>query len=343
MLRLNRQPAVPVVRQAVRVLVAIGASELLAHLMHLEDAAWALITSAVVTQTTIGETVSSGRTQLLGALIGGAVSLCAIALRQAGVPEEIALWAALIPLALLAAWRPATRLGLVTVLIALLFPSEGAPFLIPIERVICVLTGVVVSMVVSFAVLHGKTRRDAFHTAAAMIRRIGDTLSAAAQHSIRWQDIAALDTICADSLRQISGYVAEARRERWTSLEKRDPLLAGLPPMLHQLQTDAMVFARTALASPVHDTPAAQAIVQKLVSSLEQIADACDKEADGTHAPGETARKAIDVLPDDGATDVPEWRFICRILRADITGFFDFLTPDQNNSQTSNKKIHTSD
>ncbi len=315
-----------IVRQALRVLIAIGASEGLSLLLRLQDPAWALITAAVVTQTTIGETVSNGRNQLFGALIGGAASMAAITLQQMGLPQEAALWSALIPLAALAAWKPQTRLGLVTVLIAMLFPSDNSPFFVPIQRVICVLAGVIVSMVVSFAVLHEQTRRDAFRLAAAMIRGIGEILDGAAHHDIGWHDIQALDDTSATCLRLIAANVGEARRERWTSLEKRDPMLAALPQALQQLQTDAMVFARTALASPVHDARDAQILVRGLVSALDHIAGLCDEQAHGRPLSEDHAREAIAVIPRGEVTDAPEWRFILRILRSDMTTFIGFLT-----------------
>ncbi|NHO32421.1 FUSC family protein [Acetobacter fallax] len=326
-----------IVRQAIRVLVAIGVSEILSQLLRLQDPAWALITAAVVTQTTIGETVSNGQSQILGALIGGAASLIAISLHQLGLPGEAALWSALIPLAALAAWRPQTRLGLVTVLIAMLFPSDNSPFFVPIQRVICVLAGVIVSMVVSFAVLHEQTRRDAFRLAAAMIRGIGSILDGAAHHNIGWHDIQSLDDTCATCLRRIAANVGEARRERWTSLEKRDPMLAALPQALQQLQTDAMVFARAALASPVHDAQDAQTLVRGLVSALEQIARGCDEQAQGRQPADDYTREALAAIPHDDITAAPEWRFILRILRSDMTAFISFLTDtgDKNRNSTS--------
>ncbi|GBR02534.1 FUSC family protein [Acetobacter oeni] len=331
-----------IVRQAIRVLVAIGASELLSNLMHLQDPAWALITAAVVTQTTIGETVSNGQSQLLGALIGGGASMIAISLHELGLPQEAALWSALIPLAALAAWRPQTRLGLVTVLIAMLFPSDNSPFFVPIQRVICVLAGVLVSMVVSFAVLHDQTRRDAFRLAAAMVRGIGAILDGAAHHDIGWHDIQSLDDTCATCLRRISANVAEARRERFRSLEKRDPMLAALPQALQQLQTDAMVFARAALASPVHDAKDAQTLVRGLVSSLEQIARGCDEQAHGRSPGDEHTRNALAAIPHDDITEAPEWRFILRILRADMTSFIGFLSNPENSSpKTGNDRKTT--
>ncbi|WP_264801772.1 FUSC family protein, partial [Acetobacter nitrogenifigens] len=313
-------------RQTIRLLTAVGLSEAIAYGLHLYDPGWAVITAAVVTQTTISATYTNGRSQLLGAFIGGTAGILALCAKFAGVPAHLAYWGALIPLAALASWRPQTRLGPVTLTIVMLFPSASSPFGVPFERVLCVLTGVIVSMIVSFAVLREQPRRDAFREAGIMIRGLRDILAKASHDAIGWKEIRALGDACTTSLRNVIANVDEARREHWRPLESRDPMLAALPSTLRQLQTDAMVVARVALARPVHEIANVEQFERGMTAALDWIADRCDVEA------GDKPRKTVDAgaalagLPDEAAIDDQVWRFVLRVLRVDLGDFACFLT-----------------
>ena len=143
----------PVVRQTIRFLLSVGLCGFVAWLTNLQEPGWALITSVIVTQSSITETLSSGRYQLVGTLIGAAASILPITLLLYHWPLWRAFAVAFVPLAVLASWNPGTRTRVVTLLIATLFATPHDPYLRPSVRVLSVLMGVGVAMPVTSAVL----------------------------------------------------------------------------------------------------------------------------------------------------------------------------------------------
>ncbi|MDG6095340.1 FUSC family protein [Acetobacter sp. AN02] len=327
-----------VVRQAVRLTMAVSGSAFAAHLLGLNEAPWALITSAVVTQTSIGETYSNGRDQVTGAMLGATGSLIAITAILAGCPWQIGFWGMLALMALVAAYSRKAKMAPVTLMIAMLFPSDESPYARPAERVLCVLTGVLVSMIVSFLILHEQARRDAFRNAAKMTDGIIRILKASTHHTIGWEEIRDLNDVCSTCLKNVQSAVGEARREHWHPLERRDPILAALPDALHQIQTDALVVARAAAASPPSAEEQSEKTVYGLLTALDWVSRCCQAEARGDKQPPEGIREALAGLPAAEATTDPVWRFVLKILRKDLTDFVVFLAREENKKKSDSQK-----
>jgi uncharacterized membrane protein YgaE (UPF0421/DUF939 family) len=86
---------------------------------------------------------------VLGTLIGAIAGLAAIAAGQWGASTFALFWVALVPLAILTAFKPTLRLCGVTLIIVVLVPATGNPFDRPFERIVEILVGVLASIAVS--------------------------------------------------------------------------------------------------------------------------------------------------------------------------------------------------
>ncbi|MFT8471852.1 FUSC family protein [Acetobacter persici] len=323
----------PVVRQTIRLLVSVGLCGFVAWLTNLQEPGWALITSVIVTQSSITETLSSGRYQLVGTLIGAAASILPITLLLYHWPLWRAFAVAFVPLAVLASWKPGTRMSVVTLMIATLFATPNDPYLLPIERVLSILMGVGVSMLVTYVVLHEQARRDAFRNAAATVRQSVAMLTHARSHAMSWSDIQDLNDAGIASLRKVQTAVEEARREHWRPLEKRDPMLAALPKALRQLQTDALVVTRAVLLAenppPDGQDNATDPLNPGLMRAFDWIIERCEGEA--VARTGEEYRVAagvITALPEDTAQDDEIMRFVMGVLRTDLKTLIQLLAQD---------------
>ncbi|MCX2561466.1 FUSC family protein [Acetobacter farinalis] len=325
----------PVARQTIRLLVSVGLCGCVTWITHLQEPGWALITSVIVTQSSITETLSSGRYQLVGTLIGAAASILPITLMLYHWPLWQAFVVAFVPLAVLASWRPGTRMSVVTLMIATLFTTPNDPYLLPIERVLSILIGVGVSMLVTYVVLHEQARRDAFRNAALTVRQIVGMLTHAGRQDMDWSQIQDLNDACVLSLRKVQTAVEEARREHWRPLEQRDPMLAQLPKVLRQLQMDTLVVARAVLRGETRPVPdAAQAsgvepLSPGLMRGFDWIISRCEGEA--VARTGEEYRVAAGVmagLSDEAAQADEIMHFVVGILQTDLKALIHLLGQD---------------
>src|ERR1700743_3642223 len=140
----------------VRVTVAAMSALVIAIACGLKWPLWAVLTSLIVTQMSVGRSLKATRDYLIGTL-GGAIYGGAIAI---SVPHhgEGALLAVLVmavaPLAFIAAINPSLNVATVTAIIVLLLPfmNHGDPLDSAIDRVLEVTVGAITGLVVSFAV-----------------------------------------------------------------------------------------------------------------------------------------------------------------------------------------------
>lgn len=137
--------------QTVRILVACAISYGGSKLIGLQEGYWALVTAVVVTQPALGSTLSAGRDRVVGTLIGALVGLGVLASAELGISPFAMFWIALIPLSILTVVKPNLRLCCITLVIVVLVPSTGTPFVRPLERVLEILIGTLASIVVAAA------------------------------------------------------------------------------------------------------------------------------------------------------------------------------------------------
>ena len=312
-------------RQVVRMNVSLILSGIVATIIHLDEPVWALITSVIViTQSRLTQTLSTGREQIVGTLIGAAAGMSAIALEQyTSLSVGMVFWVMLMPLAVLVALRPKMRVAIVTLMVGLLFPATGEPFSRPLQRIASIMTGVVVSFAVSFFVLRGEARREVLGNAASLLRRLSDLLSGALQNHPDHDALATIDTMCRSLLQDMNDGVQEAEVEHPSSLARHDPLVLRLPGLLRRIRSDAIFIARAGTEGETAHTGDILAHERDmLVDVLGQMAARCDQLAAtrrGHALPDDDMRPLLDRLEhQDGEHWTPVMRFAVGLLHADM-------------------------
>ncbi|WP_419730709.1 FUSC family protein [Lichenicola sp.] len=334
----------PELRQTVRTLVSVFLSGLIAHALHLHEAAWALITAVIVTQARVSSSLEAGRDQILGTLIGAVAGVVAIVLSLEGLPELPVFAVLMVPMALIAAFQPNLRLAGVTLVVVFLFPAQGGgPFSRPVDRVLTILLGAGVSLVVSYLVFRSRARRLAFQAAAAMLDTLDETQRRVLTHRIRIPEVETLNDAATESLKALVTAILEARRERLGSIERHEPLMVRLAPMLRRLQSDVLFVARasdeTAVAGPTPDrdaplVPQMAAVSEAITAALQALRTAMQDEADNNNHAHDEAVHAADRLAavvgqlGDDAGPLP--RFTLQMLSRDISDTALALRPENN-------------
>ena len=147
---------------AVRIAVAAVAAYTIAVALHLMLPLWAVLTSLIVTQMSVGRSLKATRDYMLGtiggAIYGGAIygGAIAVLIPHSGEGSLLALLVlAVTPLAFIAAINPSLSSATVTAVIVLLLPTmhQSDPLDSAIDRVIEVTVGALTGLAVSFLVL----------------------------------------------------------------------------------------------------------------------------------------------------------------------------------------------
>jgi uncharacterized membrane protein YccC len=230
---------------AVRVTVAAVAAFAFATALHLTLPLWAVLTSLIVTQMSVGRSLKAAADYLLGT-VGGAIYGGAIA---ALIPHsgELALLALLVlavaPLAFAAAINPALNPATVTAVIVLLLPAMNhvSPLDSALDRVLEVTVGAVTGLAASFWVLPSRAVSQIRVNAANVL----ELIAAALEKLLAGQ----LDRLDNDSLHRLQDGIGaalvglnalgvEAERERGVRLSSgpdTGPLLRTILRLRHDL------------------------------------------------------------------------------------------------------------
>lgn len=316
-------------RQMVRTLVSAGTCWGIGTVCGLDETIWALVTSLIVTQSSIDQTMSTARDQVVGTLIGALVGVLSITARVMTGYYWSIFWVSLIPVAFLAAVRPSLRFAGVTLMIVYLLPSHGNPYWPLTERLTAIFLGVFVSIIVSFVVLHASARRRAFVTAGRMFRALDDLLQAALQREETWSALEKRNTDCAAYLITLNECLAEAHRETWGQLEQRHPILSVLPALMRRIQSDTMLVARAINAGKDREGFSGVAGLHKGLShAYRSLARRCELHAAGRGRSQPNRPGPDDVLmalPLLGPDALPEMHFVIALLRQDLRRATDIL------------------
>src|SRR4030088_967326 len=166
---------------AFRVTVAAAGAYAIATAIHLRLPLWAVLTSLIVTQMSVGRSLKATRDYMFGT-VGGAIYGGAVAVL---VPHsgEGALLAVLVlavaPLAFIAAINPSLNVATITAIIVLLLPmmNHATPLDSAIDRVLEVTVGAITGLLVSFFVLPSRAHSLIRVNAARMLDLIAAALS----------------------------------------------------------------------------------------------------------------------------------------------------------------------
>src|SRR6267378_4017591 len=184
---------------ALRVTVAAAGAFAIATALHLMLPLWAVLTSLIVTQMSVGRSLKATRDYMLGT-VGGAIYGGAIAVL---IPHsgEIGLLALLVlavaPLAFIAAINPSLNAAIVTAVIVLLIPEmrHANPLDSVIDRVMEVTVGELTGLLATFLVLPPRAHSEIRVNAARLLDLIAAALSELVAGRTRWLDIEALRRI----------------------------------------------------------------------------------------------------------------------------------------------------
>ena len=162
---------------AVRLTVAAVAAYAIARALHLMLPLWAVLTSLIVTQMSVGRSLKATRDYMLGtvggAIYGGAIAVLIPHSGEGGLLALLVL--AVAPLAFIAAINPSLNAATVTAVIVLLVPAmnHANPLDSTIDRVLEVTVGAVTGLLVSFLVLPSRAVSQIRVNAAQLARIAG--------------------------------------------------------------------------------------------------------------------------------------------------------------------------
>jgi uncharacterized membrane protein YccC len=246
----------------------------LAEMLALPQGYWAVFSSIIIMQASVGGSVKATIDRLIGT-IGGAVAGAVVAdfvPHQNLVTLAIALVVALVPLTLLAALRPNYRVAPLTAVIVLMTPGAqqlgplGSAFYRILEITLGSLVGLVVSLVVLPARAHGLVIGAVARMLGHLADLLGDWLAILAGSGDRTRITQLQDDIRAGMAR-LEIVAGEARHERRTYLTNEfdpDPLVRTVV----RLRNDLVMIGRAG------GEPLPEPIVMRLREPMEQVSAA---------------------------------------------------------------------
>src|SRR6266446_3788224 len=271
---------------ALRVTVAAVGAFAIASALHLMLPLWAVLTSLIVTQMSVGRSLKATRDYMLGT-VGGAIYGGAIAVL---IPHsgEVGLLALLVlavaPLAFIAAINPSLNAAIVTAVIVLLVPEmkHANPLDSVIDRVMEVTVGAVTGLLVSFLVLPSRAHSQIRVNAARLLDLIAAALSELLAGLTRGLDNDALHRIqdgIGAALVNLNATGAEAERERSAHLSS-GPDTGPLLRTIQRLRHDVVMIGRAGvvplppnvqarLALPLSDV--SKAIVDYILAAANSL------------------------------------------------------------------------
>ena len=209
---------------ALRVTVAALSALAVAQALHLRLPLWAVLTSLIVTQMSLGRSLKVAGDYLMGTLAGVAYGgLLAILIPH---ENEFALFAvlalAIAPLAFIAAFRTNFNVLPITAIIVLLVPSmqHVSPMASAFDRVLEVVVGGAVGFIVSFLVFPSRAHVLTTEAAADTLDLVAGALEQMLAHHVGGErpDIRQINAELANFITKLNATGAEAEHERTARL-----------------------------------------------------------------------------------------------------------------------------
>jgi uncharacterized membrane protein YccC len=261
----------------IRVTVAAMGALVIALALGLKLPLWAVLTSLIVTQMSVGRSLKATRDYLIGTL-GGAVYGAAVAVL---IPHsgEGALLAVLVlavaPLAFIAAINPSLNVATVTAIIVLLLPTmnHGDPLDSAIDRVLEVAVGALTGLLVSFLVLPSRAHSQVRSKAADLLELMAPALNELLGGLTRGRDNETLHSLqdgIGAAVAGLNATGAEAERERAARLSSGSdtgPLLRTVLRLRHDL---VMIGRASLVPLPIE-------LQRRLAAALVRVSDAIAK------------------------------------------------------------------
>lgn len=257
-----------------RVTVAAISALAIALALGLKLPLWAVLTSVIVTQMSIGRSLKATRDYLIGT-VGGALYGAAVAIL---VPHhgEGALLAVLVlavaPLAFIAAINPSLSAATITAIIVLLLPIMNHGDVLPsaIDRVLEVTVGALTGLLVSFVVVPSRALHQVRASAAEALELLASALDELLSGLTRGRDNDTLHRLqdgIGAALVTLNAIGTEAERERSARLSG-GPDTGPLLRTVLRLRHDLVMIGRASVV------PLPSELQRRLASPLKRITDA---------------------------------------------------------------------
>jgi len=257
---------------AIRVTVAAVAAYAIATALHLLLPLWAVLTSLIVTQMSVGRSLKATRDYVLGtiggAIYGGAIAILIPYYTKVGLLGLLVL--AVAPLAFVAAINPSLNAATVTAIIVLLVPTmhHSDPLASAIDRVSEVGVGAITGLLVSFLVLPSRAVRQIRASAAKLLELIADAFTELLAGLTRGRDNDALHRIqdgIGHALVDLNATGSEAERERAARLSG-GPDTGPLLRTVLRLRHDVVMIGRATVV------PLPAEVQTRLAAPLAEVA-----------------------------------------------------------------------
>ena len=230
---------------SIRATIAALTSFAIAQFLHLPLPLWAVLTSVIVTQMSVGRSLKATFDYLVGTL-GGAIygGLIGALVPHASEFALLAILAlAVAPLSFIASINPRFSVAPITAVIVLLVPTftNASPIGSALDRVIEVAIGGVTGLVVSFLLLPSRAHPLLVKAAARTLDQMAGALGELFAGLTRGLDADSLHRVqdgVGQAVTQMNGIGAEAERERSAGLAagpSAEPLLRTVLRLRHDL------------------------------------------------------------------------------------------------------------
>lgn len=259
---------------AFRVTVAAAAAYAIATALHLRLPLWAVLTSLIVTQMSVGRSLKATRDYMLGtiggAIYGGAIAVVMPPSSEAAILGLLVL--AVAPMAFVGAINPSLNAATVTAVIVLLVPtiSHVDPLASAIDRVGEVSVGATTGLLVSFFVLPSRAHGQLRLNAARVLELIAAAFSELLAGLTRGRDNDALHRIqdgIGAALVDLNATGAEAERERGAHLST-GPETGPLLRTVLRLRHDVVMIGRASVV------PLPSPLQARLAAPLTKVGEA---------------------------------------------------------------------
>jgi uncharacterized membrane protein YccC len=286
---------------AVRLAVAAVAAYAIARALHLMLPLWAVLTSLIVTQMSVGRSLKATRDYMLGT-IGGAVygGAIAVLIPHSGEGGLLALLVlAVAPLAFIGAINPSLSAATVTAVIVLLVPAmnHANPLDSTIDRLFEVTVGAVTGLVVSFLVLPSRAVSQIRINAAQLLELLAAAFAELLAGLTRGLDNDALHRIqdgIGTAMARLHATGLEAERERATHLSS-GPDTGPLLRTIQRLRHDVVMIGRASVV-PLPDN-----VQARLARPLSDVSNAIVDYMRAAAASLRSGSGTVDIQPVDAA------------------------------------------
>jgi uncharacterized membrane protein YccC len=286
---------------AVRLAVAAVAAYAIARALHLMLPLWAVLTSLIVTQMSVGRSLKATRDYMLGtiggAAYGGAIAMLIPHSGEGGLLALLVL--AVAPMAFVGAINPSLSAATVTAVIVLLVPAmnHANPLDSTIDRLLEVTVGAVTGLVVSFLVLPSRAVSQIRINAAQLLELLAAAFAELLAGLTRGLDNDALHRIqdgIGTAMASLHATGLEAERERAAHLSS-GPDTGPLLRTIQRLRHDVVMIGRASVV------PLPANVQARLVRPLSDVSKAIVDNMRAVAVSLRSGSGAVDIQPVDAA------------------------------------------